>query len=259
MRGQVGSGVDGGRRMPPAEHASSVVTVPLTSRAARMRTATTQPVLVLLLAVALGLLTVAVTVGWWPVSLDHAVAAAVPGKHATGLASVLLGLASAVTTLATPQGTVLLTLAMAAWLAHREGNLDALRVVAGPLVVLAVSVLAGKALLHRPGPPGSHLHHLFGYYPSGHTTTAVVCTGLLTRLAATRLPAQRDLLRAGAALWTLLVGASLVVHRYHWLSDVVAGLLLGSLIVHATRPALREATACTSDRVGNTILGSPST
>lgn len=62
----------------------------------------------------------------------------------------------------------------------------------------------------------------------------MVCTGLLTRLAATRRPAQRYLFRACAMVWTLLVGASLVAHRYHWLSDVVAGLLLGSLILLLT-------------------------
>jgi membrane-associated phospholipid phosphatase len=184
-------------------------------------------------------LTGAVAAGWWPVSLDNRVAAALPGPHAAGLASVLLHLASAITTLGTPLATVLLTLAAATTLTWRHANPAALRTVAVPLLALTGSVLAGKALLYRPGPPGSHLHHLLGYYPSGHTATAVVCTGLLTRLAAAHQPGARIPRHAAAITWTLLVGTSLFLHRYHWLTDVVAGLLLGSLILLLTRPGQR--------------------
>jgi membrane-associated phospholipid phosphatase len=179
-------------------------------------------------------LTVAVAAGWWPVSLDHRVAVALPGRHATGVASVLLDLALVVTTLATPAATVLLMLAVGGWLARHDASPAALRMVAVPLTALTVSVLAGKALVYRPGPPGSHLHHLLGYYPSGHTATAVVCTGLLTRLAHAHHLRSRVALQGAATTWTLLVGASLVFHRYHWLSDVLAGLLLGTLILVLT-------------------------
>ncbi len=185
-------------------------------------------------------LTAAVAADWWPVSLDHRVAAVLPGRQATGIASLLLHVASGITTLATPQATVLITLAVAAALPWRDRSLAARRTVVLPLTALTIAVLAGKALLNRPGPPGSHLHHLFGYYPSGHTATAVVCSGLLTRLASAYQPGCRVRLRAVATTWTLLVGASLVFHRYHWLSDVVAGLLLGTVILHLTRPPREE-------------------
>jgi membrane-associated phospholipid phosphatase len=187
------------------------------------------------------MLTLAVDVGWWPVSLDHRVAAALPGRHATGVAPVLLALASAVTTLATPQASVLITLMGAALLSWRDASLSALTSVVVPLGALSVTVLAGKALLHRPGPPGSQVHHLFGYYPSGHTTTAVVCTGLLMRLVGDGCAASRSRLRAVATTWVVLVGSSLVFHRYHWLTDVLAGLMLGSLIVRLTRPGQQDA------------------
>jgi membrane-associated phospholipid phosphatase len=183
-------------------------------------------------------LTVAVARGWWPASLDQQVASAMPGRHASGLASVVLQVASVVTTLAIPTAAVPITLAFGVWLARHNASPVSLRMVAVPLTALTVSVLAGKALLHRPGPPGSRVHHLIGYYPSGHTATAVVCTGLLTRVAYAHRLGSPVALRAGAATWTLLVGTSLVFHRYHWLSDVVAGLLLGLLILQATRPAL---------------------
>lgn len=118
-------------------------------------------------------LTGAVAAGWWPVSLDHRVTVALPGRHATGLTLVLLHLASALTTLATPEATVLITIGAAGLVAWRDRSRVVLKTVAVPLMVLTVSVLAGKALLRRPGPPGSHLHHLFGYYPSRHTEPAL--------------------------------------------------------------------------------------
>jgi membrane-associated phospholipid phosphatase len=153
---------------------------------------------------------------------------------------VLRHLAFVITTLATPQATVVVTLGAAGWLSRLDTSSPALKAVTLPLVALTVSVLAGKALLHRPGPPGSHLHHLLGYYPSGHTATAVVCTGLLTRLATQRRPGLRHPLCLVSVTWTSLVGTSLVIHHYHWLSDVVAGLLLGSLILLTTRTTRRR-------------------
>ncbi len=58
--------------------------------------------------------------GWWPVSLDHRVAAALPEEQASGLTSVLLQLASAITTLTAPHATVLITLAAASSLARHQ-------------------------------------------------------------------------------------------------------------------------------------------
>jgi hypothetical protein len=56
---------------------------------------------------------------------------------------------------------------------------------AAPAVVaMTVTVLVGKWLLARPGPPGSDAVDSLGYYPSGHTATALVCTGTLAVLVA---------------------------------------------------------------------------
>ena len=83
----------------------------------------------------------------------------------------------------------------------------------------------------RPGPPGGPPHDLFGYYPSGHTTTAAVCLGTLALVAARRHRARRIPLLGAAVLWTTLVGAAMVIHRYHWPTDVLAGFLLGTLLL----------------------------
>ncbi|WP_461027299.1 phosphatase PAP2 family protein, partial [Streptomyces sparsus] len=107
------------------------------------------------------------------------------------------------------------------------------RVVARHAVVMAavpLLVVPCKALLDRPGPLGGS-----GYYPSGHTATALVAFGsavaLLTPL--TRSAAARWALRAAAVLAVAACCVGLVVRGYHWPLDVVGSLLLGTALLAA--------------------------
>jgi undecaprenyl-diphosphatase len=103
-------------------------------------------------------------------------------------------------------------------------------VAAAPAVVsLTVTVLAGKWLLARPGPPGSEPVDILGAYPSGHTATALVCTGTLAVLLARRYPQYRRGLTLAVTGWTTLVAWSLLWLHFHWLCDVLGGALLGAL------------------------------
>jgi len=177
-------------------------------------------------------LTGAVSNRWWPVTLDAAAARDLPGRKASGVAGVWLSLSLMVADVATPAVTFLVTAVGAALLARGRHDLGLAR-VAARLVLLTASVLGGKALLSRPGPPGSQFHGVFGYYPSGHTATAMVCAVTLAGIGAQRRPDWRGRLLAASASWTVLVGASMVFHRFHWLSDVFAALLLGAVILLA--------------------------
>jgi len=69
-------------------------------------------------------------------------------------------------------------------------------------------------------------------YPSGHTTTAVVVGGSLVLLAAPML-SRTGLRWAWAAMvaYAGLVGVTRLYLRMHWFTDVLAGWLLGSVIV----------------------------
>lgn len=98
------------------------------------------------------------------------------------------------------------------------------------VVLLSTAVLGLKYGVARPGPAS------WGQgvaWPSGHTTTAVVACGVLAQLIGTERRCARMVLMVIPAL----VGLSLVLRDYHWLSDVLAGWLLGSLLLIAT-PAL---------------------
>jgi undecaprenyl-diphosphatase len=122
---------------------------------------------------------------------------------------------------------------VAAVLAIRGHTVRPVLAAAAGVVLLLVTVIPAKIIIARPGPgtsaltPGS-----WGYFPSGHTSTACVCYSIAVLLV---IAGQRDWIRRAAltglaAVW-LLVGAALVWCDYHWASDVLAGWALSALIV----------------------------
>ncbi|KOV21876.1 phosphatase PAP2 family protein [Streptomyces sp. XY152] len=104
---------------------------------------------------------------------------------------------------------------------------------AGALAMVLVPALVAplKEWTDRPGTPA--VPPAVGYYPSGHTTTAVVAYGAATLLLLPllRSPAARRALVAACA--ALVAGASfgLVRRGYHWPLDVAAGWCLGAALL----------------------------
>ena len=118
-------------------------------------------------------------------------------------------------------------------LAVRRHTLRPLLVAATGVVLLLVTVIPAKIIIGRPGPGTTVLAAgSWGYFPSGHTSTACVCYSIAVFLliAGWRGWARRAALAGLAAVW-LLVGAALVWCDYHWASDVLAGWALSGLIV----------------------------
>jgi undecaprenyl-diphosphatase len=83
-----------------------------------------------------------------------------------------------------------------------------------------------KALVDRPRPPGALVHPIGSSYPSGHATDAGTTAVALVLLFTTAGPGRR--------LWWIAAGLAIAAMAWsrtylqvHWLSDVVAGALLG--------------------------------
>ncbi|MEU2373328.1 phosphatase PAP2 family protein [Streptomyces pseudogriseolus] len=102
---------------------------------------------------------------------------------------------------------------------------------AAAMVLVPVLVVPLKAWTDRPGTPA--VPPATGYYPSGHTATAVVAYGAATLLFLPLLgsPAVRRALVALCAL--LILGASygLVRRGYHWPLDVAGSWCLGAALL----------------------------
>jgi membrane-associated phospholipid phosphatase len=103
-------------------------------------------------------------------------------------------------------------------------------------LALFATVIPGKILIGRPGPEGQAVPWgAWGWFPSGHTSTASVCLGtaawlLSLSLASVRL---RQSLYAGTAALCTGVGICLIWWDFHWFLDVVAGWCLSGIILWA--------------------------
>ena len=99
---------------------------------------------------------------------------------------------------------------------QRRWRLAALALACPPVAVVAVQLLKRLFGRHKGGALA---------YPSGHTTVATVVFGMVV-------------LVAGAALWAVLVAVSSVLLAmvgqavtYHYFTDTIGALLLGTAIV----------------------------
>jgi membrane-associated phospholipid phosphatase len=114
-------------------------------------------------------------------------------------------------------------LALLAWRRHW------LRAAALVLAVVTSELLIGpvKAATDRPRPAGALMETSGASFPSGHAiATAVTAVGLVLVLA--RPGPSRWRWEVNAVLITSVMALSRVYLRAHWLSDTVAGALLGA-------------------------------
>lgn len=197
-------------------------------------------VTVLLCVVAVGVIGFQVAVGGPVVHTDTAVRSWVLRNQVDGVRQVLgalvyLGYVPVVLPL-----TFLATVVMSTF--RRTVHVVAMAVLAA--ASLAVVGFSLKILVARPSPSGL-TDPLDGAWPSGHAMTVTVVVGILLELtgSGTKWARRRG---AAAGVVPLVVGVALVYGDHHWLSDVLAGLLLGWAIVLAARAAtyrLREVMA----------------
>ncbi len=104
-----------------------------------------------------------------------------------------------------------------------------LRLTAFALAVFSSEILIGtvKAAVGRSRPPGSLIETTGASFPSGHAiATAVTAVGLVLVLAHPGPSRWKWELRA--VEFTAVMALSRVYLRAHWLSDTVAGALLGA-------------------------------
>jgi membrane-associated phospholipid phosphatase len=173
-----------------------------------------------------------------PPAVDARVFAHTPPAAGRHVSSGLSTIARYVTDLGQPIAWTVGTLVLAAALALARHSWFPFRLVVLPVGVEAVVVLTLKAAVGRVGPPGSTGGQSGGYFPSGHTATALVCTGALAALLAAGRPEWARALRIAVFAWSVLMAAALVYVGYHWLTDVVASLLLGFLILRLACPGM---------------------
>lgn len=180
-----------------------------------------------------------------PFLLDHAWHTAVetfPGSPAYTVAVVLAALGSAV-------GVSVCVGIIAVLFLTRRRPREALILLSTAIVGVAASEVL-KALVSRPRPMDALLDPPGFSFPSGHSMgAAMLATAVVLALAMPLTERRsRGLLYACGAVWVLLVMWSRTALHVHWLSDTVAGALLGWGIAVLVR-ALILRIPPTSDRM----------
>ena len=206
------------------------------------------PPALFLLACAVVLLLVLAGVGW---VLSHVVQNDSLGRADTGVSRWLarerspdLNEVTAVTSEVGGTLTItilaVLSVAVAAFVWRRWREPMAVAVaVAGEVAIFLVVTL----LVDRTRPPVSHLDEAppTSSFPSGHTAATIALWGALAVLASERARSAlvRGLFLTLAVVLPLLVASSRMYRGMHYLSDVLGGVLLGTLWLAATVRGIR--------------------
>lgn len=116
---------------------------------------------------------------------------------------------------------------------HRRSWTPAILTVAAGAGSLLMTI-AGKDLIGRVRPPLVDAVPPYEYspsFPSGHSLNAVVIAGIIIYLLILRQKSLRTriVIVTVGVLFALTIGLSRVFLGHHWLTDVLAGWLLGAL------------------------------
>jgi membrane-associated phospholipid phosphatase len=176
---------------------------------------------------AFALLTASVELSWWS-GLDHTVNDWVAAHRVMPLWNT----GKVVFDVATPEVALPITLALGGLVAWRRRRWEIAGEAAVRVGLVVAAVLVLKPLIAAPGPTRNSLGPHGGAFPSGHTTSTVVCMALI--LAWAGWPRGVNGRVAVNAVVVAVVGLTVIYLSYHYLSDVVGGIVLGALI--ATLP-----------------------
>lgn len=147
----------------------------------------------------------------------------------------LLTAAQVVTDILSPPVEAAILLLTGLVLSKRRRSWQPVHAAAVTLVVLAVLVVGFKVGLGRPGPASLHQRIFNGSFPSGHAASLLVCGAALLLLTGWyRLRAAWFALAALMAL----IAACLIYAHFHFVSDVVGSVLLGTVIILVLEPLL---------------------
>ncbi|WP_151081461.1 phosphatase PAP2 family protein [Nocardioides cynanchi] len=182
---------------------------------------------------AFAVLTATVELSWWRV-LDHTL----NDWAAAHRVMTLWRAGKVIFDVATPEVALPITLVLGALVAWRRRRWQILGDAAVRVGLVVAAVLVLKPLIAAPGPTRNSMGPHGGAFPSGHTTSTVVCVALVLAWAG-RPRSVTGRVAVDAAV-VAVVGVTVIYLSYHYLSDVVGGVVLGTLIATAPLPFLRR-------------------
>ena len=180
------------------------------------------------LAAAFAALAYQVRTGGWLTGADPAVL----GWFTEHRSEWVTGPAIAVTDAGGPAGTIILAVVIGAVLSRRARSLIPALILIGTVGAAALASTVTKFVVGRARPPivSQVLLETDHSFPSGHATGAMALFTMAAVMFGYALPpTRRALLLVLAAVVTVVVAVTRLYLGEHWLTDVVGGILLGTL------------------------------
>jgi membrane-associated phospholipid phosphatase len=131
-----------------------------------------------------------------------------------------------------PLSVIVMTLAIALIVWRRTGQKEAVLIAGMMLLGTAVSHLV-KLLVARPRPENALIALSDPAFPSGHASATAIFFGILCMILLPKLKSgllRISMISSSAFIVALVCFSRLCLH-VHWLTDVLAGLALGGVII----------------------------
>lgn len=161
----------------------------------------------------------------YPIRLDLEVSHALQFYHPTWLTQV----AKFVSFIGSPMIVALLVLVLLAvwYVKHRRTEMVRLVLVSFGNLLTIVTKLAFERDRPQPGLVLALSDEVSFSFPSGHSLCAILVGGYFWFISTSWPPIHRRVTRWLAAVFVLAIGWSRIYLGVHWLTDVVAGYLIG--------------------------------
>ena len=146
------------------------------------------------------------------------------------------------------------------WCVRRTGSWRPMIVAGVSVFMLNLTVLILKLTLGRAGPATADPYFFqggLGAYPSGHTSNIVLVYGLMAYLALRYggVPRARVwVLALTVTLLSIVMVITSLTLNWHWFADLVAGLLVGGLVLEMTATIDLHLAATGPERLRNARL-----
>jgi membrane-associated phospholipid phosphatase len=134
--------------------------------------------------------------------------------------------------------TIPLRILVALWLSFRR-RWRALGTWLLTWAAAEIILTLAKAFFHRGRPPGALVATVGYSFPSGHAVAAAATAVALVLVTMPSGPRRRKW-EAAAIAWSFVMAFSRVYLHAHWLSDVVAGVLLGTAVALGSAALVTE-------------------
>jgi len=144
---------------------------------------------------------------------------------------VITTITSTISLIFDPITFTIIALAISAYLFFKSRKKQSLFLASAILITAAIIKLS-KEIIQRARPPTALIQETSYAFPSGHTTMAVVFLGLITYMFTKNKSTKT---KTTATLIIIFIVLAIIFSRIylkvHWLTDTIAGFVLGLIIL----------------------------